>query len=90
MGILLIIIYLIGVVLAFGRLAGMSYYYEKTFRKYDISTWIHKTPFHDNFIVFMSLTSWFGFIVSLNSYYCDTDDQYFLKWSYKDLNHELD
>ena len=88
MEIYIIIFYLIGVVLTFGRLTGMAYYHEGIFRKYGQFEWIHKTPFHDGFIIFGALTSWIGFVLAILTYNRNIDDKFLFKWSYKDLNYE--
>ena len=77
----IIIIYLIGVVLSLGRLAGSFYEIEERYTK-----WVpcsYKTILDTDMAIY-SLFSWLCFLAGLIVYFGDKE-KYFFKWSYKPL-----
>lgn len=79
--IIIIVLYIIGAVLSFGRVVGSSYGIEEYYIEYLPCSF--KSPFFP-FSVFVTSVSWIGFLAGIIIYWAESE-KYFFKWSFKPL-----
>lgn len=78
---IIIILYIIGCILSYGRLTASTYIIDEEFIKF-----IPPTPAYLT-ISILSLFSWLAFIAGIFVYF-ENNEHYFFKWSYKPLWNE--
>lgn len=81
---ILIILYIIGCILAYGRVAASFYCIDRQFIESLEPEPLFSRPGVAVLVILVTLLSWAGFIMGIMQY-CMSNDYYFLKFSNKDL-----